>query len=157
MRDTNRSKVYAAEGIVGDLFDVVAASGSSTHRMPIKVAGSTLTLPDERRFADVASIQRYCDMVTDSTPAPRVRVRDRRGLTRAHYQMGEIAIPLSPPAGHRHLARELVVLHELAHHLFPCSPHHGSAFRKTYLSLLDLHMGPEAALLMQINYSDQGL
>lgn len=160
-RDFQRAAVYRAETILADLFDVTAASAAVTgSRMPVRVAGSTLTLPDERKFADVPSIQRYADHVTRTRRVAPVRVRARKGDASAHYEVatGTLAIPLSnPDPSRRWAARETVVLHELAHHLQSPASSHAAPWRECYLSLLEEFIGPEAALLLRVTYADQGL
>ena len=99
-RDSQRSKVYAAEEFVRTLFDRAAGHGSPT----VEFFGTQLTLPPEGRFASVESVQRYVD---DVLALPGVRqhwpevsramVRARRAATAAHYEnrdgVGVIAVP----------------------------------------------------------------
>jgi putative metallohydrolase (TIGR04338 family) len=160
--DSRRSRVYAAEHQVGLLLDR-AASGART----IDFFGSSLTLPVERRFADLASMQRWADevlalsWVRERWPGtPAVRLRERTGLTRAHYQApGEVAVPLRTTWA----ARELVLCHELAHHLVHHDPAvppevagHGGAFLDAYTALAELVIGPEVALLLRAGFDAAG-
>jgi putative metallohydrolase (TIGR04338 family) len=160
--DSRRSRVYAAEHQVERLLDR-AAAGATT----VDFFGSGLTLPVERRFADIASMQRWCDEVLAFQPVvqqwpgtPPVRVRERKGLTRAHYQApGEIAVPLRT----RWAARELVLCHELTHHLVfhdrsvPADvPGHGREFLGAYEYLVDIMIGPEVALLLSAGFDAAG-
>ncbi|MGI9196907.1 MAG: TIGR04338 family metallohydrolase [Candidatus Nanopelagicales bacterium] len=158
-RDAQRSAVYAAED---QLARLLARGGR------VDFFGSSLTLPVERRFADVDSVQRYVEAVLD-VPAirerwsglPPVRARTRAGGGRAHYEAGDpavIAIPLAGPVEARWAARETVVLHEIAHHLTMSSapapaaspePPHGPRFCGTLLFLLGVAIGPEAALALR--------
>ena len=115
-RDSQRSKVYAAEEFVRTLFDRAAEHGSRA----VDFFGTRLTLPPEGRFGSVASAQRYVDDVL-ALPAVRQRwpgvaplkVRARRAATAAHYQSvdgtGVIAVPDRDTADWA--LRELVVLH----------------------------------------------
>jgi putative metallohydrolase (TIGR04338 family) len=49
------------------------------------------------------------------------------------------------------MLRELVVLHEVAHHFdITDGPTHGPTFLDIYLTLLDLVMGPQMALALRI-------
>lgn len=133
--------------------------------------GSRLDVPLQRRFADVASVQSYADRVlglpavTSAYPqAGPVRVRERRGQGRAHYEpaSGVIAIPVRTLwAG-----REAVVLHELAHHLscstgVPADPAgrrwHGPEFRDAMLLLVTEVLGEPAALLLRAGYDAAGV
>lgn len=160
-RDSRRGRVYSAEQQVARLLDR-AADGAST----VDFFGSTLTLPVERRFADLASVRRWVDAVLALpevrarwADAPACGVRARRGVSRAHYEPpGTIAVP---QAG-RWAMRELVLCHELAHHLtFHAAagahdPGHGRAFVDTYVSLVGLVIGAEVALLLRAGLDQAG-
>jgi putative metallohydrolase (TIGR04338 family) len=124
------------------------------HETPtIQIAGSMLTLPAELKFGDIPSMQRYIDLIL---PGEGIKVRSRRGTKSAHYQMGEIAIPmLSDEKGYRWACRQLVLIHEAAHHLAG-GDQHGSQFTARYVELLDKHMGPEVALIMRISLHENG-
>ena len=164
-RDQHRSAVYAAEDQLGRL---LARGGT------VDFYGSTLTLPVERRFADIASVQRYVESVL-ALPSVRerwphvapVRVRERSGLSRAHYEpatptrSAAIAIPLAGPVEVRWAARETVVLHEIAHHMVAhtptAGPWHGPAFCGVLLWLLGTAVGPEAALAVRAAFDGAGI
>jgi putative metallohydrolase (TIGR04338 family) len=156
-RDTQRAKVYDAEQLVRGVFERADEHGNRT----VEIYGSHLTLPIERRFASVDSVQTYTDKVLrlnwvrtqwDRAAVP-VLVRSRAGATAAHYELAHavLAVPLHT-GGSAWALRELVVLHELAHHLesAPASvAPHGPEFCARYLELLDGVIGPEAGLLMR--------
>lgn len=165
--DRHRSAVYAAEDQLGQL---LARGGA------VDFYGSSLTLPVERRFADIASVQRYVDSVLALAPVrdrwpviPPVRVRERSGLSRAHYEpatpgrgaSAAIAIPLAGPVEARWAGRETVVLHEVAHHLVaqdaPPEPWHGPTFCGALLTLLGIVIGPEAALALRAAFDGAGV
>lgn len=164
-RDAQRSRVYEAEHLVQRIFDRAADHPS------VEVAGSTLVLPPERRFGDLAGVQRYVDAVLGlpwvTTRWPRaavpITVRERAGSARAHYERSAavMAVPAHRPG--RWAMRELVVLHELAHHLAPGSADvtaeadHGPAFTDRLVELVDGTVGPEAALLLRVTYADVGV
>lgn len=160
-RDTQRSKVYAAEHFVRTLFDRVAEHGSPA----VEFFGTQLTLPPEARFGSVPSVQRYVDDVL-SLPAVRRRwpvilpltVRPRRAATAAHYEQrdgaGVIAVPDHDTADWA--MRELVVLHEVAHHLNSTGPAHGPAFVTTMCALTELVMGPELGHVLRVVYAKEG-
>lgn len=167
-RDTDRSRVYEAEALVRRLID------RSADYPTIEVAGSHLTLPVERKFGSVASVQAYVDAVlADPAVARRwpdrarlpVRVRARRGAGEAHYEFvtAVIAVPttMSDASGTAWAMRELVVLHELAHHLqgapSQTTAAHGPGYRAVLLELVDLMIGPELRLLLLVSYADQGI
>ncbi|MGW4245280.1 TIGR04338 family metallohydrolase [Nocardia sp. NPDC004722] len=157
VRDAQRSQVYDAEGLVRGMFDRADEFGVRT----VELHGSHLTLPIERRFASVESVQAYADRVLalnwvraqwDRASAP-VTVRARAGARAAHYESAGavLAVPLHS-GGTAWALRELVILHELAHHLDPElaeTASHGPEFCARYLELVDGIIGPEAALLMR--------
>lgn len=162
-RDSQRARVYAAEGFVRTLFDRAAEHGSPV----VEFFGAQLTLPPEGRFGSVASVQRYVDDVL-ALPAVRrrwpevtpLRVRARRAATAAHYESrggaGVIAVPDRDTADWA--LRELVVLHEVAHHLCGASqPPHGPEFVATSCALAELVMGPEAGHVLRVVYAKEGV
>ncbi|MBF0661612.1 TIGR04338 family metallohydrolase, partial [Rhodococcus sp. (in: high G+C Gram-positive bacteria)] len=59
VRDIRKSAVYDAEAMVRRMFDLADERGLRT----VDVAGSSVTLPVERRFASLDSVQRYVDAV----------------------------------------------------------------------------------------------
>ncbi|MFR9750402.1 TIGR04338 family metallohydrolase [Nocardia sp. 004] len=157
VRDTQRAKVYDAEQLVRGVFD----RADEHHTRAVELYGSQLTLPIERRFASVESVQSYADKVLSlvwirarwSRAAVPVLVRARAGRTAAHYEPAEgvLAVPVHV-GGTAWALRELVVLHELAHHLAPDAESvapHGPEFCSRYIDLVDGVIGPEAALLLR--------
>jgi putative metallohydrolase (TIGR04338 family) len=161
-RDSQRAKVYAAEEFVRTMFDRAAEHGSPT----VEFFGTQLTLPPEGRFGSVASIQRYVDDVL-ALPAVRqhwpsvspLRVRARRAATAAHYEnrdgAGTIAVPDRDTADWA--MRELVVLHEVAHHLCRAQQAHGPEFVATICTLTELVMGPELGHVLRVVYAKEGV
>ena len=161
-RDWQRAKVYAAEEFVRTLFDRATEHGSRS----IEFFGAQLTLPPEARFGSVASVQRYVDDVL-ALPAVRrgwpkvapLRVRARRAASAAHYEnrdgTGVIAVPDLATADWA--MRELVVLHEIAHHLCDASPPHGSHYVATLCTLAELVMGPELGHVLRVVYAKEGV
>ncbi|WP_024801553.1 TIGR04338 family metallohydrolase [Nocardia sp. BMG51109] len=156
-RDTQRARVYDAEGLVRRMFERADEHGVRT----VDLHGSQITLPIERRFASVESVQRYANRVLalnwiraqwDRASTP-LTVRERGGTTAAHYESERavLAVPLHA-RGTAWALRELVILHELAHHLEPAGAElapHGPEFCSRYLDLVDGVIGPEAALLLR--------
>lgn len=160
-RDTQRAKVYAAEELVRALFDRAAAGARV-----VEFFGAQLTLPPEARFGSVAAVQRYVDDVLALPPvrqrwpaAATLTVRARRGATAAHYEnragAGVIAVPDRDDTGWA--MRELVVLHEVAHHLCGAQPAHGPEFVATLCALAELVMGPEPGHVLQVVYAKEGV
>lgn len=160
-RDSQRAKVYAAEQFARTLFDRAAEHGSRA----VDFFGTSLTLPPESRFGSVDAVQRYVEQVM-TMPAivarwpslGRLTVRPRRGLQAAHYEnrdgAGVIAVP---ERSSRWALRELVVLHEMAHHLSPAEPAHGPEFAATFCELAESVMGPEAGHVLRVLYAKQGV
>ena len=144
------------------MFDRAAEHGSPA----IEFFGTQLTLPPEGRFGSVASVQRYVDDVL-ALPAVRqkwpevspLRVRARRAATAAHYEThdgaGVIAVPDRDTADWA--MRELVVLHEVAHHLCRAQPAHGAEFVATMCRLTELVMGPELGHVLRVVYAKEGV
>ncbi len=160
-RDSQRSKVYAAEEFVRTLFDRAAQHSSRS----IDFFGTQLTLPPEGRFASVEGVQRYLDEVL-GLPAvvarwPRVgtlTVRPRRSVSGAHYESHDGAGVIAVPDRTAWAMRELVVLHEVAHHLCGLDgPAHGAAFVATFCELAGLVMGAEVGHVLRVVYAKEGV
>lgn len=137
---------------------------ASHSQRDIDFFGARLTLPPEARFASVESVQRYVDevlaLVDNRWPAGPVTVRARRGATAAHYECdgdrATIAVP-DDRNGSAWAMRELVILHELAHHLCPQDgPAHGHEFVTLYPELAGLAMGPEVEFVLRTVYAREG-
>jgi putative metallohydrolase (TIGR04338 family) len=160
-RDSQRSKVYAAEEFVRTLFDRVREHGNDT----VEFFGANLTLPPEARFASVESVRRYVDDVLGH-PTVRARwpaaeplmVRGRRGNTAAHYEHDGAVATIAVPDRHATWAlRELVVLHEIAHHLCRAEPAHGPEFTAAFCDLTEAVMGPEVGHVLRVVYAKEGV
>lgn len=168
--DGQRQRVYDAEQRVADQLDF-AARGATT----VVVYGSTLTLAPDVRFGSLATAQRWLDHVRQRrwlaerwprAAARAVTLRPRRGQRGAHYECdddGTIAVPV-PGNATGWAMRELVLLHELAHHVVrwdldrpgagapPAS--HGGEFAAVMLELVGGVLGPETRLLLAAAYHD---
>ena len=153
-RDAQRAAVYRAEELVRGLFEHAAAGRT------VDVLGVPLTLPPEARFASVDSVQAYADRVVG---AGAVRVRARSGSSGAHYESGPAGPVVAVPAGRdgAWALRELVVLHELAHHAVASTgadgAAHGPSFTAAFVDLAARVMGPEAGLALRIVYAESGV
>ena len=129
------------------------------------IAGSTIPVPIERKFGDLTWVQRYVDLVMsrvagDYGVPEKITVRDRMGNTRAHYERfgAVIAIPPHSNQGHSWAMRELVVLHEIAHHLtHQADQSHGPEFVAAVIDLMDRFIGPEMAFLFRALAHESGL
>lgn len=160
-RDTQRAKVYAAEEFVRTLFDRAQEHGNRS----LEFFGAHVTLPPEGRFASVESVQRYVDDVL-ALPAVRagwpglapVSVRARRGQRAAHYELtNDVATIAVPERGTTWALRELVVLHELAHHVAESDPPHGPEFVATFCELAAAVMGAEMGYVLRVVYAKEGV
>ena len=160
-RDTQRSRVYAAEEFVRTLFDRAALHSSRS----IDFFGESLTLPPEARFGSVESVARYVEQVL-TLPVVAARwgepaaltVRPRRGATAAHYEIVAGSAVIAVPSGVDWALRELVVLHEVAHHLCPQeTPPHGLEFVATFCELTGIVMGPEVGHVLRVVYAKEGV
>lgn len=161
IRDVQRARVYAAEEFVRIIFE-----RASTHGRPdIDFFGTSLTLPPEARFASVESVQRYVDDVLAKVghrwSAGPVTVRARKGAKAAHYERDEQRAVIAVPEhrdGKAWAMRELVILHELAHHLCPAeAAAHGSEFVDLYPELAGAVMGPEVEYVLRTVYEREGV
>ncbi|MEW2479292.1 TIGR04338 family metallohydrolase [Mycobacterium sp. NPDC051198] len=152
-RDTQRARVYAAEQFVRTMFDRAAQHSSRA----IDFFGTSLTLPPEARFGSVDSVQRYVDDVVARVGAGPVAVRSRRGATAAHYEWVDGKAVIAVPERDTWALRELVVLHELAHHVSHADPPHGPAFVAAYSELCETVMGPEVGLVLRMVYAKEGV
>jgi len=155
VRDSQRSKVYAAEEFVRTLFDRAAQHGSRV----VDFFGTQLTLPPEARFGSLAATQRYVDDVLVHLGVARpLTVRPRRGVTAAHYERSGDGAAIAVP-DHRGgwALRELVVLHEIAHHLCDAEPPHGPEFTSTFCAVAGAVMGPEVAHVLRVVYLKEGV
>ena len=142
------------------MFDRAAGSGNPV----VDFFGTHLTLPPEGRFGSVEAVRRY---VADVLALPAVRqrwpsagavaVRARRGMTAAHYEVGEAGAVIAVPERETTWAlRELVVLHEIAHHLAaPAVPVHGPVFTATMCELCEMVMGPEVGHVLRVVYAKE--
>jgi putative metallohydrolase (TIGR04338 family) len=162
VRDSSRTVVYSVED---------AWSNALDRGGRLDFFGSSLHVPTQRVFGDLATMQRYTDHwigVARLGAFPGisdVRLRPRRGARKAHYERGGvIAIPMESPWA----CRESVVLHEVSHHLVmsesdsphratPGDPSHGPHFLGAMCWLVEEALGPEAALLLRTGYQGSGL
>jgi putative metallohydrolase (TIGR04338 family) len=161
MRDNQKAKVYKAEDLVMNVLANVATTDART----FDFYGSSLVLPDERKFGDIDSVQRYVDQVLalnwvrstwPSRADQTVTVRARKGDAHAHYQLGVIAVP-DHKGNISWAMREMVVLHELAHHFARGGESHGVHFASTYLHLVSELVGNEVGLLLTDAFARNGV
>jgi len=160
-RDAQRSKVYAAEEFVRKLFDRVDSHASRA----LDFFGTSVTLPPEGRFGSVDAVQRYVNDVLAHAAVRAgwpelspVTVRARRGETAAHYEWTPDTATIAVPDRQTTWAlRELVVLHELAHHVAQADPPHGPLFVATFCDLAAAVMGAEVGYVLRVVYAKEGV
>jgi putative metallohydrolase (TIGR04338 family) len=154
-RSETAAATYDAENQLRDILDIADREENRAYRF----YESTFTLPIERKFASIESIETYCNMVLQLPQVRRkypemskipVTVRHRRGDRMAHYEQDNHAIAICTK-GTRWALRELVVLHELAHHLTPYNGH-AVRFRKAHTFLCGECIGPEIGLILAVFY-----
>ena len=165
MRDQQRQRVYDAEHQVRRQLEL-AAAGART----VSVASSTIVLPLEVRFGSLDAAQRYTDAVCfgrdfrrrfPNAAAAPLRLRARRGNLAAHYDApGTIALH-EPEHGSGWSLREMVLLHEIAHHAVhhdrPGAPDHGPGYAGVFVHLVAQTMGPETGLLLTTAFAEHGV
>lgn len=161
-RDMQKSKLYEAEKFVRRTLDTLANSPSRT----LDFYGSTLVIPDERKFGDLEGVQRYVDALQSlnwvraawSRAEVPVTVRARKGSRFAHYEPWGHVLAVPPHQGGLSWAmRELVILHEMTHHLTRSVQAHGPDFAGTFLALVTEAMGPEVGLLLDDSFTQHGI
>lgn len=150
MRDTNKSHAYNAEQLWRKLVDRATEENVST----LEIAGSTIPVPIERKFGDLEAVQRYVDLVLERVAKEygvgnKVTVRARKGDKYAHYSLGEIAIPLHESWDRSWAMREIVVLHEIAHHLTP-HHNHDTTFMAAMCDIVTRFIGQEAGFMLRV-------
>lgn len=166
-RDMQKQRVYDAEHMVQGIMDSVATNDVHT----FDFHGSTLILPEERKFGDIAGVQRYVDAVLGlnwvqaqwKKASVPVRVRKRKTAHQAHYESltCTIAVPDHQGRHHSWAMREIVILHEIAHHLTGWDDKedgaHGSVFSGIMIKLVTELMGQEVGLLFQESFERHGV
>jgi putative metallohydrolase (TIGR04338 family) len=161
MVDNQKTKVYKAEDLVMNVLNTVARTDART----FDFYGSNLVIPDERKFGNIEGVQRYVDQVLElnwvrATWPTRavlpIKVVARRGEAYAAYRLGVLAVP-DHKKGISWAMREMVVLHELAHHLARGGESHGVQFASTYLHLVKELVGDEVGLLLTDALAQHGV
>lgn len=165
VRDSQRQRLYDAEQQVRRQLDL-AAAGART----VTVAASTLVLPLEVRFGSLEAAQRYTDDVVSGegfkaafprASASPLWLRARKGGRSAHYDApGTIALH-EPEFGAAWSLREMVVLHEIAHHAahhdLVDTPAHGPAYAGAFVRIVTDVLGPETGLLLTTALDEHGV
>lgn len=146
MRDGDKAKVYAAEGIVQGMLDRGGV---------VQIHGSTLVLEPETRFGNLDAVRTFVAGVQASPwyrerypDAEPLTVRQRRGAMRGHYEpdTSTIALHDNERVGVAFAMRALYVLHEMAHHV--TRDHHGPDFRREYVEHVRQVIGETVAFIL---------
>lgn len=152
MSDPQRMRVYESEHQLQQML------GGEVRE--VRLHGTRVTLPPELRFGSIEAVQTYCDKVCLECGEPPVNVvgpaPGKKNVSKAYYTSykQQIYIPLAQFARNEWAAREVVVLHELAHHVARgVAEAHGPEFCAVYLDLLERHMSPEVAWVLRSLYA----
>jgi putative metallohydrolase (TIGR04338 family) len=161
-RDTQKQKVYDAEYLVRDIL----TSMDTTDVRTFDFYGSSLVVPIERKFGDLEGVQRYVNAVlalnwvrdTWEHATLPITVRARKGVRFAQY-FPLVSVMAVPPhkRGNSWAMREIIILHETAHHLAPRGEHHGPEFTGIFLRLVTEIIGQEVGLLLTDAYQNSGV
>lgn len=154
--NAHTTKVYQAERMASVIL--------ATDDRQVKVAGATLTIEPEKKFGTLDSVQRYVDQVLaflgreDSVTIKPITDR-RHKAYRVFYSGREQTIYMFDPDVYADAPNdELVVLHELAHHLTRESDDdHGDLFLQAYINLVENVMSPENGLVLRYCYDVNGI
>lgn len=161
-RDAQRARVYRAEDAWAHRLDAARRGARSA-----QVAGSSVLLPEERRFGDLGVMRAYAAAVLQHPDVVAVvgrldppELRERRGQKAAHWEPpGTIAVHV-PRHGEPWALRETVLLHELAHHVghrTGRTPHHAAPFPALVLLLVAAALGEEAAFVLRVDYGRESV
>lgn len=147
--------VYQAEFTLRDMLEL-----STVH-----VHGRQIDVPPERRFTDIEAVQRYVDKVLAlnwvRAKYPRaaypitVKKKPSKTANEAACGGGLMYVPINSHV--RWALREIVILHEIAHHLAGAGADHRQEFRDCFAWLLEEIIAPEVGWLMRTIFWDRGL
>lgn len=145
MRDSQKSKVYRAEGLVkkpdaNERLETVEEIQAWINSITRKRWWRTYRLPS----AEKASHRKY------SIPYKSIEVRDGRARRNASGGFGVIKMP-------RWSRTKLIILHEVAHAIQTERPSHGRQFARIYLDLVSRFIGVEAATQLKGAYVAVGV
>ena len=160
--DKERERTYQAEFIVRQFSEREGAT--------MELFGTKATWPVERRFGHLDHVREYVAWIQRQpwfvehfprAAAVPVKVRYRKGSRAAHYELPATIAINAPDNKVGWAMREIVVLHELAHHVHEheamAGAAHGAEFRGVFCKLVTEVIGPEAGWILQITFFDSGL
>jgi putative metallohydrolase (TIGR04338 family) len=157
-RDSQRKKVYDAEFEIRDLLE----KASQGYRR-FEMYGSVFTVETDLKFGRLAHVQTYVNAVLaqpwvqerwpkmSSFP---ITVRHRKGDAAARYESGTIALH-EAKTGQSWSLRQIVVLHEIAHHL-EFGERHGPAFVAAFCELVTQEISHEVGYLLRVSMLENG-
>lgn len=125
----------------------------------VEIHGSTLYIPLELRFGNIESVQTYIDLtlgkdeIIQRYPKAEIplQVHAMRDNKEPYYRQNKIGLP-DHGGGISPAMREIVVLHEMAHHLG--SSGHSQRFLDAYIDLVEKNMSPSLGLYMRMIYEE---
>lgn len=158
--DYGRAALYAAEQQLCRMLEQARAG------VVIELFSSNIVLPVEQKFQSLQSVGDYLADVHSRTllrlprlPAHPPSLRERRGQTKAHYELESNLIAL--PIDGDWALREVVVLHEYAHfvtwQLYPEVAAHSNEFAQVMLDVVEQELGAQAAWLLGVAFSEAGV
>ena len=145
-------RTYEAEFLVRDMLDTGHAD----------LHGRRFDFGVERRFASLENVQDYVQRVLNlnwlraAYPAAANPLRVVRSRVINKASCGSGILNMNNSFAGKWQMRELVLLHEIAHHLTPYEAH-TAAFRTCFAHLVEEIMSPEAALALRTGWWDLGL
>lgn len=148
-------RVYASELHLRQVLDIADETEERTYDF----YGYSMQLPETRKFWTLESVaayyQRVCSLAQVQRNWPGIEapaVRPRKGGSVAHYEQltQTVAIYIANRAA---AIPELLVLHELAHHLEHDG--HGPLFRGAFIFLVQEAIGPELAMILAAGYVEE--
>lgn len=154
-----KEKIYQVEFALRDILDV-CSEGDGTYT----IQGMKLTMPIEYKFGSLDTIKTYANAVVDDYNRRHGTdhgyaevVEGSKSLhRRAYYRHGMARITIPQRDRGSWAWRQVVILHEIAHHL-AFIPGHGVEFAEIMEDLLRECVGPEAGLVYRILLDQEGI
>lgn len=146
MRDVGRAEVYSAEHHIAKMME---------RGGPVDFYGSTIELPPDVRFGQVADMQRYVDscwprLSLCSAPS----IVESKGYKRAYYRKRTHTIHIPDE---RWARTRLTLIHEMTHALVgiehPGAQAHGEEFRRMMPCVMEELGMSAAALVLRANFN----
>lgn len=129
----------------------------STGVRTFESCSSVFEIPQEYKFKNMEDVQHYCDralVLVNRANSPVVVRSAHANQSKAHYLSGGIYLPNRSTESWAW--RELVVLHELAHHISQ-GDGHGQNFSGAMVYLVTEMVGAELGFLLRMEYLKEGV